>query len=375
MKPFCITVVSGMILIMCFVLWVDPSYRWHRRLDFGSENLKSNEVWVWPWRNMDERTVKLEQLQTVDRIDILLFGSSRAMVIRSSEFNSGFQFFNVSVNSMVFEDYLAFWEAAKEKGKIPHYAVFYADPWILNAAMNSSSWNAGSTYSVRLRQQLGFPTGRNFISRWNTFQDESTAMVSWASFLESVRYLRDSLLKRKQAFGGRTGTAAMPNGAMAYRADGSVVFPAGYEQSPSLDAIRSDVLRALQPGKLGPLERWTIDRTALVLWNDLIADMQAAHVKVMVIMPPYQKTAFSRIKSMEGYSQVFPEFSEAVQSLRFDHPDLQVCDVLDAEKVPCSETEFRDAIHMLPNCAVRVIQTCFEQAGWENALASNGHTN
>ena len=92
--------------------------------------------------NYDERLVQKYYINGLaERKDVVVLGSSRAMMIDSKMF-PGRRFFNNSVSGASLEDHIAIYELYREKKLEPATVIIALDPWLLNRYSGQSRWRS-----------------------------------------------------------------------------------------------------------------------------------------------------------------------------------------------------------------------------------------
>jgi hypothetical protein len=335
MKAYAITLVAGTLAVAALNFCVDPHLQWHLKKPSLAYGIPDGSVWIWPAPNIDEMYVKGLLFQSQPAPDLMLLGSSRAMPLRANLFRPGIHVFNASVNSAGINEYEAVWDWTEQVSRAPKAMVIFMDPWTLNGHLD---WRP-------------IPKWRR---RWNDF----TNLIAWPTLKQSLLALRSRIRREPQ---GIVSLTQKPVDGFAYDAQGAALFPAWLEKTPSKDEL-TRIIDSYTASGPENLSQWQLDEATLRRFEILLIRLKASKVKVTVILPPMQNEAYTAILTKAGYQSAFPEFREAVHQVTARH-SIAFCDALDPAAVGCAPDEFRDAVHMLESCAVKVIAACADP-GW-----------
>ena len=362
MKYFVRTVIIGCLAVAAFTFWADPSHRWHRNLVFAYSNLGEGEAWVVPQAGYDERKLKTAHFKLAKRADVLVLGSSRAMQISTSFLQPGKTLFNLGVSGASIEDYLAFWQLAKEENKIPEYVLIYADPWILNVKRDQNRWVSNKEYFESFLQGVQ-PQRRNFLelfqSRIRELANEGADLLSWISLKAAWDFFQGWQMGEAVASeGGVLPENKIPANKSAYLYDGSYRYPAKTIEPKASAAIRQIASEYYAGKSVYSLDQYANDSEAMKQFKSLLTDLKAHAVKTMIILPPYQPETYRGILAKPGYQTILPQFAAAMESLAVESSETHLCDQMDPTRAGCLGTEFFDGMHALVSCERKVLARC-----------------
>jgi hypothetical protein len=116
MKNFLLSLISILTTAMLINYFVDPASRWHKKTSYFKviSHWQSDNILALP-PNFDDRAFKADEIKYLTNPDLLVLGSSRAMLISQSMFVKNLRIFNAAVTNSTVEDYIAFWELLKEE--------------------------------------------------------------------------------------------------------------------------------------------------------------------------------------------------------------------------------------------------------------------
>jgi hypothetical protein len=291
--------------------------------------------------NYDERLVQQSYVQKVRKsADVIVFGSSRVMQVRSAMF-PGRSMFNHAVSGATIEDFIAIAGAYDRRGLLPRQVVFECDPWLFNAHNGQQRWRSIADDVDYMSRRLGLAVG------WAPLVSRRTAgkyfqAVSPAYFQEALRHIGAT---RSEQLSERGDTQLL-------LADGSILYPTAFRQRTPGEAS-ADARRALA-GPIYSLNEFdALDPQAIRALDALVDYYQQAKVKVSIVLIPYHPIVFSALQSQEQYQLVSASegyFRELAASRH-----LPLAGSYDPVLSGCDETDFFDGMHPNDRCAGRII--------------------
>ena len=375
MPAFGITLVAA----AAFIFLVDPAQRWRRSVRYPSRPLTDHEVWVGPAINFPEREIRLDQMRSAPKPDLVILGSSRAMLIDSGLFRRGLIVRNLGVSGASVEDDVALWEILKRLHKRPRYVLLSLDPWILNRNAGQDRWMALASYRDaflwRINPSVAEGVRRSvFRIRSTLLQSlqEMTGLLSWGSLKASIKLVRHPKVWRERPF--ITLEETRPEDSTGYRSDGSFLYPQNFVR-PKTSSEIEDLAREFALGReVYSLGRWTFDPDAIYLLNLLLDDMRRDSVQVIMVLPPYQPLAGTLVRQRSGYESVLDDSTSAFREMASKHPEAAFCDATQCPDSGCLPTEFLDGMHMSHSGVEKVIKHCFKHVSpWTSLLSADKH--
>lgn len=377
LKTFSLTLGLGLSLVSCLIIWEDPSQIWHPKVQYASHALSRDEVWVPRLANFPEREIRLAQMTLYPQPDLVVLGSSRAMLIDSELFRPGLIFQNLGVSGATIQDDIGFWQALKSIGKRPKYVVLCLDPWILNHKSGYTRWIGLLRYYRDFMAERQLSTAQRYVR----ILAEANALLrdyfhiwrdtwSWTTFKAALslalyphrRDIPSSVLPAR----------SKPSDASAYRADGAFVYPDSVSAKKPVEEIENRVREVVLKGEISGLSRWVIDPSAIEDLDLLLQDMSKDGTYTIIILPPYHPLARQLISARPGYKNVIEDSQRIFEKVSDQHFGIEFCNPDHVEAIGCRRDEFLDDIHMSYGCVQKVVNYCLERSTmWRPLLKSH----
>lgn len=368
MKIFSATVAASLAAAAAFNYAVDPA-RYLRKPPFDlTRTWADGEVLVFS-AEPNDRALRMAQIVLAPRPDLLLMGSSRMRTVSKSLFAPGLSVFNAGMMGSSMEDHASVWQAFQEQGKLPRRLILYADPWILNANSGQIRWRTNiAVYERFLRRSMGretLPLKTALRGAWQRLRDAYTIfneLLNWAELRASWAQWRspsaEPVVSPESSLGEKS---------LGWRADGSYYeYP---KPEPTLEQIRAKALEYAASPEVFSLQRYRIDPAAVETLAALTREAAAAGVKVMLLVPPYQRLALDTFRARPEYAGALPQFLLALEELPGAGVDFDICGSPDPAYAGCGETEFIDGMHLRRSCQEKVLSRCLApRADWRKIL-------
>ncbi len=366
MKVFAATVSACLAVAAAVIHHRDPAGHFRRGAYAFERNWEAGRLLVYP-SVIDERALRAAQAKVVEKPDLVLLGSSRAMPVGAAMFRPGLKLFNAGMAGATVQDYAAVWQALLEAGKTPRSVIVYADPWIFNKNAGQFRWRVLGGHHERFRLRTGGGPARKLLARadalwerlrgWNTSFNE---LLNGPVLIAALRGVRSG-----RGAGGwprlvREGEA-LPAGTLGWRPDGSVYFSRA-ARSPA--ETREEARRFAGETEVFSLGRWEPDAEAKELLDALTADAARAGTRLRLIVLPYHPAARARLEERPRYRGLIDGF--AAELRRRGH---SVCEAQDVAASGCAEGEFEDAMHPLESCHEKILRRCLSDAPWKDLLS------
>jgi hypothetical protein len=271
---------------------------------------------------------------------VIVFGSSRAMQVRSAMF-PGRSMFNHAVSGATVEDFMAIVGGYDRRGLLPRQVVFECDPWLLNEHNGQQRWRSIAADFDYMSRRLGLTAG------WAPLVSRRTAgkyfqLLSPGYFQEALRLFNAN--RSEQPSEGADTQVLLP--------DGSILYPTIFRERTTAEA-RAEARRALA-GPIYSLSGFdALDPNAIRALDALVDYYQRGNVKVSIVLIPYHPVVFSALQSQEQYQLV--SASEAYFRKLAASRHLPLAGSYDPVLSGCDETEFFDGMHPNDRCAGRII--------------------
>ena len=362
MKLFFTILISGLLSVMALNYYVDPANRWWR----GS----SDNIEKWPHTaeegliappDFDERKFKREQIAVVPKPKLVIFGSSRVMVIDAKLFPKEQPLYNIGMGAANVYDFVSMWQRLKDTDKIPKHIIIFLDPWVVGEErIHSEAWRTNFDLYKHFTQSMQYSMGskwlEDMIEPLHKLGIEASALLSWEItkislknvFRHKISHDKDNwkIVKLKDV---RIDQAV-------YLADGSVYNPPEADVRLQQELLHTKSFR--NTSHYQDLVNWQIHSENYSLFLLLLKDIHEKNVMLDIIVPPFAIGLYKEISLDPGLQNFTAPFFKILTQLQEQELIQRACDAFIAEKFGCHENEFRDAIHMLHPCAKKVIDRC-----------------
>jgi hypothetical protein len=307
--------------------------------------------------NVDERRFQRARLRVIERPQVIVFGSSRAMQVNGEMIGVAPPgFYNLGMSAATVEDFVGLWETLRRQEKIPERVIFSLDPWMLNPQSNRVRWR------VLAREVDAFKASHGRWASGGRWGIVDVAHASWnrATELLSYEVLRESTRRLQRALRGRSGVAAgstetliVPEPAVgdrqALRADGSMIYDGTFQRRSPLevqeDAVHWAATRlSLNPGR----ERL---RLLEALWRDLLG----RGVQITAYTPPFHPAAWQVMVAVPRQREALEEALTSIAGLAA-RMNVPFRDFADPATIPCAAEEFSDGAHPRLSCLEKLFR-------------------
>jgi hypothetical protein len=368
MRPFVFAFLGCIFAVAAFIYWADPAGRWHPAGSFPTVTLAEHDTLVWPANNIDERRARETQLRAGAPADLVLMGSSRVFLVDQAMFPRGVRVFNAGVSGGTIEDFIGFWQELKESRRVPRYLIIFADPWIFGGAYENASWYTLEPYTSRFLRRDSDWILWKVASQAQRYWTNLSELLSWAALRESLEIASTSLNAHETKQFLTTRDSNLDPTRYAYRADGSLIYPADMMAPHSAAEIRKISDDFAEQQRSYSLADWRPSNKALQLFKDVMEDAASLHVRLLIVFPPYQQRTLAKILGFDNRARALRTLAAEMKKTAANS-DAVFCDAINPVDSGCGETEFMDGMHMLPSCAEKVINRCLSlDAHWAQLM-------
>lgn len=354
MKTYVLTVAGLLASCAVLVAVVDPGHRYLRPVPPPTAPLPPGMARV-VTTDHDERVEKRAFAALTPRAELVLFGSSRGMTVRSSMLPPGASFLNLGVSGGTLDDHLALYQVLAEHDRLPTHIVVYLDPWVFNVERAQPRW-------ITLRDERDrFLTAQGALDarlRLTSLADWTQARGTEASELIAYPTVRASLgaLARDRGLDSPTPKTVpedqVPADQSATLADGAHVGRRDIKTPTEAEARAFGEAYANAP-IVYSLSPWREDRDAVKYLDLWLGDMKKRGIEPLLVLPPYQATAFSLLSASPTYGPILRRYRELAKAT-----GVPVCDRVDPAAAGCGAAEFSDGMHTLESCQQKLIAGC-----------------
>lgn len=282
--------------------------------------------------NCDERLLQKYLINNSDFCpDVLVIGSSRVMLINSSDFKEQ-TFLNNGVSGASIEDLLAIYQMYEQKKCYPKKIILGLDPWTLNIYNGQTRWsNLNREYFI-LYNQL---TNNNIVTKEEHIDSKYLQLVS-------PSYFKGSFKKIFSVSSKPIVTTARINSTFTRLVDGSISYDLQYRSATpveiekrALDFISGDIYSIEKFDKLSP--------EIMFLLEKFIAHLRNNHIEISFFLAPYHPKVYSFIAKSKKYSQVIESEKYFIDlGLKYS---IKVIGSFNPNKLNMDDSYFYDGMH------------------------------
>ena len=251
--------------------------------------------------NYDDRILQRYIIQLRGRPpEAIVLGSSRVMQIRADVF-PGITMFNHGVAGASVEDYLAIWQAYRNRGFMPRQVLIGVDPWILNHADDQTRWQSlGDEYRESLTR-LGLEDREKTKEKFNRLSKKYKELIAWPYFVASAKAWKKNGGEDSRAQYHATDRDLGEQ--IIKRADGSLGYPPSFHDRTVTEARAAAQDYAQDPiYSLGDFTKF--DQADIKMFEALIADIMRDGGRVTLFLPPYHPLVYQKLASDPQYRMV-----------------------------------------------------------------------
>lgn len=337
--------------------YVDPANFWH---DVSIRNTKlwgSDECYRMP-PDFDERKMKYALVQMIPDVDILFFGSSRALTI-SQKMMGKKTAFTAGMTSSGIEDFMAIWDAYATRHRMPKEVVFFVDHNMLERS-EAIFWTSNASSYLHYANELAHKNER--LVNWNK-ENKTKAFIATAKFklFQFSDLLSRGVLTRsiKEIIGrapsrNETGVNSVNDPEISSRGwcwfpDGGLLYGATQR-----NVSEEELLRENRPERFLKTFQVTPSAEYIEVFRAFVQDLRAKGIKVKLILPPFQTNVVEYYLERADFKEFYSAYRESINKLDAD----SVCDALDPRRAGCERYEFMDGTHMKPTCVKKLLRFC-----------------
>jgi len=282
-----------------------------------------------------------------EKKDILVFGSSRTMVV-DSEFFPGERLFNASVTAGTLRDVVVNYELFHEKGLVPRKVVIGIEPYMLNGAFDNKLYLEDAYRRALAR--LGLPVVES-TPFWSRVVDRRYAqLLAPAYFQVSVRNLDKVIaLGRPQP----CPTKEFEVDTQMARADGSLNYGKARRTRDAAEIRRKAERFTLRnPEELANFR--VLDLNLRRMFETFASSLLEEGVEVIFLMAPYHPITYRMMLDNQAFRCV-GEAKDYFEAYAAQH-HIPVYGSYDAGACGVAENDFYDAVHLSRQALLRVFR-------------------
>lgn len=281
--------------------------------------------------------------------DVLILGSSRAMVLRSSLF-PGKTVFNSAISASYLENVVAITGMYFKQGHIPEEIVIGLDPWFLDGRGPFRRWKKFKNEYIDALDRFGIHDQRRW---WLPFRMElpesAIAAFSLSYFQQSFKILLSS---SRQTRASVTVTDQDEGPVRIRRADGSISYPDEAKRVSTAEVERL-AHRYANAGAVDYFDGYTqMDENLMNILRQFVEAMHERRVRVVFFLSPFHPYVYSTFVNSERYA-ILDRIEQFYRRLA-QQEDVPLIGSYNPTLYGCGPDEFYDGIHAKESCVDRI---------------------
>ena len=339
-KIFTIGSIAILIIIAGFNYLVDPAGIFNnKKVDLAVSYLVSGKA-VAGLTNFDERIFKKELiLQTKEKPETIVLGSSRAMGVRAEFDKDKNSFGNYSVSGANFNDDIALFEVYYDKYQdVPDKVVLAVEPWSLNKNRGDTRWK-----SIEKEYYAGLKLINFTGEKIKEFNNISYAFEKTKT-LFSISYLRNSVKELREDLKMPFEVDNNYNDEEIILSDGSRKYSKATEELTK-NEIYKNAQAYVNGGRIYQLDNFNeLDKNDIEKFLAFIKYLKANNVEISLYFPSYHPFVYKYIESNDKFKNVlkaenfFFNIAQKENLKTFGSYNPELCGV--------DETDFSDGMHL-----------------------------
>lgn len=336
MKKFILKLIIVLAPILLFVVSVNYFGDAANLFSIGSEKKIADEIIkgnnVTNVYNYDERLLEKYLINNSNFCpDVLVIGSSRVMLINSSDFKKQ-TFLNNGVSGASIEDLLAIYQMYEQKKCLPKKIILGLDPWTLNINNGQTRWSTLNQEYFILYNQL---TNNNIVAKDEHINSKYLQLVS-------PSYFKGSFKKMCLVSSKPIATTTKINNTFTRLVDGSITYDLQYRSATpdeiekrAIDFISDDIYSIEKFDILSPEIRFLLEK--------FIEHLRSNHIEISFFLAPYHPKVYSFIAKSDKYSKVV-ESENYFRDLGLKY-GIKVIGSFNPNKLNMDNSYFYDGMH------------------------------
>lgn len=352
-KFFICISVGILCLIGGFNYLVDPAGIFNnKKVDLAVSYLVSGKA-VAGLTNFDERIFKKELiLQTKEKPETIILGSSRAMGIRAEFDKDKNSFGNYSVSGANFNDDIALFSIYYDKYQdVPNKVILAVEPWSLNKNRGDTRWK-----SLEKEYYAGLKLINFSGEEIKEYNDISYAFEKIKTLL-SISYLRNSITELRKDLKMPVAVDNNCNTKEIILSDGSRKYSKATEELTK-NEVYKNAQSYINRGRIYQLDNFNdLDKNDIEKFLAFIKYLKANNVEISFWFPPYHPYVYQYIEKNNKFNNVleaeklFKDIAQKENLKTFGSYNPELCGV--------DETDFSDGMHLRTSGYEKVFKNKF----------------
>ena len=297
--------------------------------------------------NYDHRIFQKHLISNVKRRpDVLIIGSSRAMLINSEYFENQ-HVLNNSVSGASIEDLVAIYQLYKSKGMFPNKIVIGIDPWTFNENSGQNRWQ-----SLKYEYNRFFSSSHLINSSLATNYDKYLELLSLSYFQNSLKNI-PQIIKAKEK---PQSTMEKYNATYTKLLDGSLVYGNAVRNATNLEV--EEKARKYTQGEIYGIENfYSLSPKIIDIFKKFITELKEKEIEIAFFLTPYHPTVYRVIK--DDYSMVVKAEDFIIKYSQTNH--IKLYGSFNPEKLGLDASYFCDGMHC-KEAAIKKIMNAGERS-------------
>lgn len=352
-KAFAIISIVILGIIAGFNYWIDPAGIFNnKKVDLAVSYLVEGKA-VAGLTNFDERIFKQELiLQTKEKPETIVFGSSRAMGIKAEFDKDNNSFANYSVSGANFNDDIALFAVYYNKYQdIPEKIILAVEPWNLNKNRGDTRWKSLEREYYEGLKLLGYEGEK--IKEYNNL----SYFLEKVKTLISISYLRNSIKELKKDIIMPFAVEDSCNEEDIILSKGTVKY-GNITEKLTVKQIHQNAQSYVNDGKIYQLDDFTkLNKTDIDKFCSFIKFLKRNNVEISLWFPPYHPYVYQYIEKNNKFKNVlkaeefFREIANKENIKTFGSYNPVLCGV--------EESDFSDGMHLRTSGYEKVFKNKF----------------
>ncbi|MDO5601171.1 MAG: SGNH/GDSL hydrolase family protein [Oscillospiraceae bacterium] len=288
---------------------------------------------------LDEREIMRLYIQTMEKKDYIVLGSSRGLQLTQDYVPAGSSFFNLGVSGSDFRDMLGLYYLLEKNDKLPAHLILVLDPWLLFNSPDAFSKRSNiELYKEFLAEGLGLPV--EYEKPDYSLQLE--ALLSPSIFQENIRYYfrdrtgEDEPLSATGNWYAQDTTLRLPDGSQLYDVK---------QRSRSQNEIDFDALAVVSSAFFRVEDFRSLDEELTAQLEAFIRHIKAQGVQITFVLTPYHPTTYEiALRDWERFPAFF-EMEDYYRALA-KKEGITLYGSFDPDVSGCKSADFYDGLHI-----------------------------
>lgn len=328
-------------IIAGFNYYVDPAGIFNNKKVNLAVNYLVNGNAVVGLTNYDERIFKKELiLQTEEKPETIVLGSSRAMGVRAEFDKDNNSFGNYSVSGASFRDDVALLFVYYNKYKtMPQKIILAVEPWSLNVNKNNiwKSLEKDFYFGIKL-------IGYDGIIKEKEKEITSDYVYEKIKTLLSISYLKNSVKEIMEKKGLEVVKNTYDDGRNIILSNGTIKY-GSFVNSLTVNEINKIVNLYVAADKLHQLDNFNeLSFEDMELFKCLINYLRKKNVEIILWFPPYHRFVYNHIVMEKKYENVLAAEKFYMNIAQKEH--LKTIGQYDPALCGVADEDFSDGMHI-----------------------------